>query len=292
MDTDHTPETPDPERSAAPQTAATTDQTTEPGAASTADTAPAADPRPRPPQPSGRRLPTAALIAGVVLLVAMVASQVYLVTSLQDTRGDLADLEDDVAAIEGRITAFALDIAQIKDARDRAEGASPAPTPVEGVLPRFTPGAQDTALGLVVPPVSADEAYTGETVTIDPADGTKRIWLIWAHWCPYCQEELPLMADWYPPNADRFPGSELVTITTAIDPARDNPLDPYLEAEQFPFPVLRDDDDQLSARFGVSAFPFWVVTNGDGTVLFRTAGLLGEEQVDEMFTRLESIETP
>ncbi|MCL1598001.1 MAG: TlpA family protein disulfide reductase, partial [Actinomycetia bacterium] len=157
----------------------------------------------------------------------------------------------------------------------------------QGFLPRFAAGAQDTALGLVLPEISAIEAYSEETIAIDPADGTKRVWLIWAHWCPYCQEELPMMADWYPPNADRFPNSELVTVTTAMDPARGNPLDEYLADQQFPLPVLRDEDGKLSAQFGVSAFPFWVITNGDGTVLYRTAGLLGTDQVEQLFTQLE-----
>jgi thioredoxin-related protein len=30
---------------------------------------------------------------------------------------------------------------------------------------------------------------------------------------------------------------------------------------------------------GVNAFPFWLVTDGDGTVLFRSAGYLDNEQL-------------
>ena len=130
-----------------------------------------------------------------------------------------------------------------------------------------------------------------EATTIDPTDGTKRVWLIWAHWCPYCQQELPEISTWYPENADRFPNSELVTVTTSMDPSRGNPLDEYLEAEQFPFPVLVDEDSKLAAQFGTSAFPFWVVTNGDGTVLYRTAGLIGPDAVEQLFTQLEQVET-
>ena len=54
-------------------------------------------------------------------------------------------------------------------------------------------------------------------------------------------------------------------------------------------PTLVDDDLTMSSQFGVSAFPFWVVTDGDGTVLFRTAGLLPIEQVEAIAGQLEEL---
>jgi len=234
---------------------------------------------------------------GSLLVIGLIASQIYLVTSLDQTRRDLSTLETEIADVQAAVgdvsddvSGLTEDLTAVKDGGRHTEDTSPAPTVADGFLPRFAPGGQDAALGLELPEITAVEAYSTETLAIDPADGTKRIWLIWAHWCPYCQEELPLMSEWYPPNADRFPNSELVTITTAMDPSRGNPLDEYLASEQFPFPVLRDDDGKLSAQFGVSAFPFWVVTNGDGTVLFRTAGLLGSDRVDQLFTQLAAFD--
>jgi len=53
--------------------------------------------------------------------------------------------------------------------------------------------------------------------------------------------------------------------------------------------VFIDDSGALSRQFGVSAFPFWVFTGPDGTVLGRTAGLLPEEQMLGIFEQLESI---
>ncbi len=237
-------------------------------------------------------------VIGSLLILALVASQTYLITTLGQTRSDISSLEAEISDVEtavgdisDEVAGLTEEIDTVKDVRQRAEETSPAPSVVEGFLPRFAAGAQDTALGLVLPEISAIEAYSEETVTIDPSDGMKRVWLIWAHWCPYCQEELPMMAEWYPQNAAQFPNAELVTVTTAMDPARGNPLDEYLAAQQFPLPVLRDEDGKLSAQFGVSAFPFWVITNGDGTVLYRTAGLLGVDQVEQLFTQLEAFES-
>jgi peroxiredoxin len=236
---------------------------------------------------------------GLILAVGLIASQVFLITSLASTDDDIGalkaqiiDVSRGVADVETAVTGLSEDIstaAAVATAPNNT-GVSPAPAVPAGFLPRFTNGEADTALGLKMSTVEAPEAYSEEAMNIDPADGTKRVWLIWAHWCPYCQQELPELSVWYPENADRFPNSELVTVTTSMDPARGNPLDQYLEAEQFPFPVLVDEDTTIAAQFGVSAFPFWVVTNGDGTVLYRTAGLIGPEAVEQLFTQLEQVE--
>ena len=110
-----------------------------------------------------------------------------------------------------------------------------------------------------------------------------------AHWCPYCQAELPELDVWWQENADRFPNVELVTISTAIDDSQSNPLIPYLDAEDFPFPVVVDETGQVSQLFGTSAFPFWVVTDGEGKVVLRVAGALGTENVDQIFAQLETM---
>ncbi|MGI9584549.1 MAG: TlpA family protein disulfide reductase, partial [Acidimicrobiia bacterium] len=112
---------------------------------------------------------------------------------------------------------------------------------------------------------------------------------VWAHWCPYCQDELPALSDWYPEISEKYPTSEFVTVTTSVDPSRGNPLPEYLASEQFPFAVVLDDETRIAAQLGVSAFPFWVVTDGEGTVLYRTAGRIGIEAVDQLFTQLEQV---
>jgi thiol-disulfide isomerase/thioredoxin len=236
---------------------------------------------------------------GLILAVGLVASQVALITSLAATNDDIGslkaqiiDVSRGVTDVETAVEGLSEDIstASAVAAAPNNTGVSPAPAVPAGFLPRFTNGTTDTALGLKMSAVEATEAYSQEAMNIDPADGTKRVWLIWAHWCPYCQQELPELSDWYPANAANFPNSELVTVTSSMDPARGNPLEGYLAAEQFPFPVLVDEDTKLAAQFGVSAFPFWVVTDGDGTVLYRTAGLIGADAVEQLFTQLEQVE--
>ena len=137
--------------------------------------------------------------------------------------------------------------------------------------------------------ITGTEYYTGAEASYSPDDGKARVWLVWAHWCPYCQAELPDLTEWYPENADRFPNVELVTISSAIDETRDNPLIPYLDDGQFSFPVVIDETGELSQLFGTTAFPFWVVTDSEGTVVLRVAGALGVDSVDQIFAQLETM---
>ena len=74
------------------------------------------------------------------------------------------------------------------------------------------------------------------------------------HWCPYCQQELPVIADWVTSSAAELEHFELVSVTTAMDATAANPLVPYFDANQFP--VLVDADGSLTRRMRVNAFPF------------------------------------
>jgi thiol-disulfide isomerase/thioredoxin len=205
------------------------------------------------------------------------------VTDLKPLRRDVDILGEQVAALDGQITAAV-----------NAVGASPAAIPTQGTdgsLPIFEDSSNDPAvLGeMTLATISGPEYYSGTNATFAADDGKARVWLVWAHWCPYCQAELPELEEWYPANAARFPNVELVTVTSAIDDTRDNPLQPYLDAEQFPFPVVVDETGSVSQLFGTTAFPFWVVTDSEGTVMLRVAGALDIASVDQIFAQLETM---
>ncbi len=241
------------------------------------------------------------LVAIAVGIVAIFAMQVF--TLIASSRTD-----DQIATIEEQVDDVAFDVSEVRRSVtdvDRkvdelatqtpitaaASGASAAEAPdvPVGWLPSFEQGQPDAALGVVLGEVSGPEYYSQTDVTVDPADGTTRAWMVWAHWCPYCQQELPPVSEWYEANADLYPNVELVSVTTSIDPSRPNPLEPYLDELQLPFPTIVDADLSLAGQLGASAFPFWVFTGPDGTTLLRIAGYLEVEQVAEIFSQLDSL---
>ncbi len=249
-----------------------------------------------------RDLSKALLTTVAVMLVAVLALQVaqFLqssdltdevaaltedVTDLKPLRRDVDILGDQVAALGGNIAAAV-----------NPDGASPASIPTQGAdgsLPLFENSANDPAVlaEMTLATIVGQEYYSGDNLSLASADGKARVWMVWAHWCPYCQAELPELEAWYPANAARFPNVELITVTSAIDDTRDNPLLPYLDAEQFPFPVIVDETGAASRLFGTTAFPFWVVTDTEGTVVLRVAGALDIASVDQIFAQLETMAT-
>ncbi len=236
-----------------------------------------------------------------VLGLALITTQVLTLNSLNETKAEIGVMQEQIGRVGDEINGLAEEIADVgtnveelvlADALNSDNSSaleSPSQTAPAGYLPRFDRNAPDQALGMTMGSIDGIDGYSEEVVSIDPADGTRRIWMVWAHWCPYCQQELPTLADWYPTVADQYE-AELVTVSTNIDPSRGNPLEEYLAEGQFPFPVIVDATNDAAVKMGISAFPFWVVTDGDGVVLLRSPGLLDVSQMENLFTQLESLE--
>jgi len=151
-------------------------------------------------------------------------------------------------------------------------------------LPLYQAGRDDAARGRPIPEVSGT-SFDGSPVAIE-RDGTPKLLLFLAHWCPHCQEEVPKVQAWIAANG--LPeGVDFVSVATAIDSRRPNfPPDAWLEREGWTPPVLIDPDDQVADRFGLSAFPYWVAVNGDGTVAERRTGAIAAAELDAWIATL------
>ena len=168
-----------------------------------------------------------------------------------------------------------------------AEGEAFGDVDVEGeALPQMGEDpTQDAAVGSPAPAFSGTD-HDGEPVEVE-WDGTPRLLLFLAHWCPACQAEVP----WVQDAADEgvIPDEvELVSITTWTDSSRQNyPPQAWLDDEGWTLPNLADDSDfTVADAYGMTATPFWVMVDGDGTVLGRIPGGIGEEQFPSLLDEL------
>ena len=129
----------------------------------------------------------------------------------------------------------------------------------------------DASVGQTAPTVEG-ATPDGGSVTIGEGAGTAQAVVFMAHWCPHCQEEAPLIAEWVT-DGQLADGVELVAVSTRHDPARPNwPPDEWLEREAFPGEVLVDGDDAVAEAWGLGGTPMWVFTKADGTVVGRYSG--------------------
>lgn len=149
------------------------------------------------------------------------------------------------------------------------------------------PSGPDPAVGLVAPEVTAP-GFTGKPVSIQH-DGTAKVIVFLAHWCPHCQAEVTELAPFFS-SLEVPEGVELYSVATSTSSTRPNypPSDWLLEAG-WQLPVLIDTaDSEIARAYGLSAFPFWVVVDGDGVVLVRNEGGLGVDAVDALLANLAS----
>lgn len=144
--------------------------------------------------------------------------------------------------------------------------------------------AADASIGQTIPQISGTQ-FDGKQLDILPSDGKPKIIMVVAHWCPHCQAEVPRLQQWLD-DAGMPADVELVTIATGNDAAKPNfPAADWLRREKWSVPTMVDDKaNDAAAALGVSAFPFFVVTNGQGQVIFRTSGELTQTQWNALLT--------
>ena len=168
---------------------------------------------------------------------------------------------------------------------DDGEDLTGSPTLSGEPLPVFAAGAEDPAVGSPAPAVEGAD-FAGAPVSITD-DGTAKIILFLAHWCPHCQREVPVVQEWIeqqglPEGVERF------SVATSIDPSRPNyPPDAWLEGEGWSPPVVVDDTEgSVAQAYGLEAFPYWVFVDASGTVVGRATGELPAQALEQIATEL------
>jgi cytochrome c biogenesis protein CcmG, thiol:disulfide interchange protein DsbE len=170
------------------------------------------------------------------------------------------------------------------DEKESAAGVSETrPVSVTGdALAEFDPeAADDAAVGQAIPEVKG-QSFDGSPVEIRN-DGTAKLIVFVAHWCPHCQEEIPLLARYLKSNP--LPaGVDLYTVSTNVTSKRPNyPPSTWLEREGWTAKTLADSGDQEAAdAFGLSAFPYFVAVDGSGKVVARTSGEISTGQFADL----------
>ncbi|MEK7292743.1 MAG: TlpA disulfide reductase family protein [Actinomycetota bacterium] len=161
-------------------------------------------------------------------------------------------------------------------------------TVVGDSLPPLDSGATDAAVGMTAP-VLTGKGFSGNIVTTTP--GTPTLIVLLAHWCPYCQKEVPLLVEWEK-SGEMPAGVDVIGIVTGTDSAKPNyPPSAWLAREEFPvlWPVMVDSQERTAGEaFGVSGYPFFVLLDANGKVVGRTSGAV---PIADLTTFVETVTT-
>ncbi|CAN5557061.1 hypothetical protein BH10ACT1_BH10ACT1_04360 [soil metagenome] len=165
-----------------------------------------------------------------------------------------------------------------------AEGSAAA-------LEQFDSTEGDPAVGKTIPTVSG-KTLDGDAITIGP-EGKAKVIVFAAHWCPHCQREIPLLVD-HLKDSPMPSDVELLTVSTGVKPEADNyPPSAWLDDAGWTAPVLADStDSSAAATFGLSSYPYFVVVDNDGKVVFRISGEISTTDFDLLVKAARTGEPP
>ena len=224
-----------------------------------------------------RRLVASSFAAALVLAACgggdePVADQVpTIVTTLPDFDGPVSTVPDDIPGdFDGAI----------------------GPVDITGEsLPRLEVDVidADPAMGLTAPVVVGAD-FNGIPARIDAAQDGPTMVVFLAHWCPHCNDEIPILNEMR--QKGQFP-AELNVIAVSTSPAPGQPNFPpgeWLAEKDWRYPIIADGVDAESGTFlaaeafGVSAFPFMTLIDGDGNIAARWSG---GGQADAIIAQIE-----
>lgn len=151
-------------------------------------------------------------------------------------------------------------------------------------LPVLGSTATDAAVGLPLPEITGTD-FAGNSLTI-AADGKAKLIVALAHWCPYCNAEVPILMDWYPAGVPE--GVEVISLSVFADPVKaDFPPAAWLRRAGWDLPLLADDEGHtLVTTLGIPAVPFWLLVSADGTVMERGTGQVEAAALDTIVAGL------
>ena len=107
--------------------------------------------------------------------------------------------------------------------------------------------------------------YTGDVIVVN----------FWATWCPPCKAEMPGINAFY----ERHQAEGLVVLAVNVRES-EALVRPFIEANQFTFPVLLDPAGTVVNQYQVRSYPTTVIIDRDGIVRHVQVGLISEDELE------------
>ena len=144
---------------------------------------------------------------------------------------------------------------------------------------RIAPGGSDAvyAKKLIANPKEAGRALapdfevttaSGDKIRLDDLAGKVVVMDFWATWCPPCRASVPELKA----LTQKYPHDKLVVISFSAD-REEQSWKTFIAQKNMDWAQYWDHDGRIRGKFGVNAFPTYLVIDPDGFVYDRIVGL-------------------
>ncbi len=158
-------------------------------------------------------------------------------------------------------------------------------------LPAFAQTEGDEAIGVTAPVIEGLD-FQGDPVTIDAAaEGQAYMVVFLAHWCPHCNDEMPLLLAWK--KTGGVPDElKVIGVATAVSENASNyPPAEWFSNKGWSWPVMVDESfgaqaaGKAAVAYGATGWPYFVIVGADGKVKARYSG---EIEIDQLQLLVDS----
>jgi thiol-disulfide isomerase/thioredoxin len=145
----------------------------------------------------------------------------------------------------------------------------------------------DPAIGQPGPAFTGTD-FAGAPTALQPAGDGPALVVFLAHWCGYCQEELPALKAWI--DSGRAEGVRVVAVSTGANSQGSNwPPSAWFAREGWAGEVVADGGSRAAQAYGVTAFPFAVVLDAEGAVVERHSGRWAVAELEAVLGRAAAL---
>jgi cytochrome c biogenesis protein CcmG/thiol:disulfide interchange protein DsbE len=133
-------------------------------------------------------------------------------------------------------------------------------------------------------PTFSLKGLDGKTHSLEEMKGTPIVINFWASWCTPCKIEAPELVKLY----DKYKGRVEIYAVNLTDNDTLKNVKAFAEHYKFDFPVLLDEEGEVSSKYRVAAIPTTYFIDKDGIIVDQLVGFGGIEVFAEKIDNLAS----